>query len=525
MKFILYTLFVLALNNANAQNCWTAGNGSDGAFHATIDTSIVSGVYNYSSFTIDAGATVTVTGTTQLEIYCNGTAQIDGTLTVSGVAGSNGITSSAAGIGAIGIAGGGNGGDGSYSASLGGLTASPGANTGGGGAGTAWTGGGGAGHAFDGADSGGSGGFGGTMYGTSDLTSIFGGSGGGGGSGGYSCGGGGGGAGGGVIILFSDVLNISATGIISADGGAGGSDGTGNCGGGAGGSGGSVYLASPTLTVDGLVSALGGAGGASTVAGSPYYGTGGAGSGGRIRIDYATLNGTASITPAPYVGTVQPNNYSQALTICSTDSLIVGSNVYNTTGIYIDTLQTTQGCDSIITSNLTVLPTNSSSQSFDICMGDTVYVGMNMYTASGTYTDNFIGSNSCDSTVTTTVSVTDLDNTLSASGTTLTANETSASYQWIDCDNGNIAIAGATSQSYTPTVTGNYAVEVSSNNCSVTSSCILVDFTGINELELKTKTLVRITDFTGRETTFKPNTPLIYIYDDGSVERIIRIQE
>jgi hypothetical protein len=28
----------------------------------------------------------------------------------------------------------------------------------------------------------------------------------------------------------------------------------------------------------------------------------------------------------------------------------------------------------------------------------------------------------------------------------------------------------------------------------------------------------------GRETTFKPNTPLIYVYDDGSIEKVFRVK-
>lgn len=67
---------------------------------------------------------------------------------------------------------------------------------------------------------------------------------------------------------------------------------------------------------------------------------------------------------------------------------------------------------------------------------------------------------------------------------TLSSDETNplANYQWIDCDLGNAEILGETSISYTPTVTGNYAVVVSLNGCSDTSACTLVDFTGINEL-------------------------------------------
>ena len=41
---------------------------------------------------------------------------------------------------------------------------------------------------------------------------------------------------------------------------------------------------------------------------------------------------------------------------------------------------------------------------------------------------------------------------------------------------------------------------------------------GINELTT-TKSLIQILDMMGRETSFKPNTPLIYVYDDGSIEK------
>ena len=48
-----------------------------------------------------------------------------------------------------------------------------------------------------------------------------------------------------------------------------------------------------------------------------------------------------------------------------------------------------------------------------------------------------------------------------------------ATYQWIDCA-ANMDIAGETGQSYTPTVTGDYAVIVSNGACSDTSACTTV---------------------------------------------------
>jgi hypothetical protein len=57
---------------------------------------------------------------------------------------------------------------------------------------------------------------------------------------------------------------------------------------------------------------------------------------------------------------------------------------------------------------------------------------------------------------------------------TVTADQTGDSYQWLDCDNGNSEIAGATNQTYVATVNGNYAVEVTNGSCVDTSNCVAV---------------------------------------------------
>ena len=63
-------------------------------------------------------------------------------------------------------------------------------------------------------------------------------------------------------------------------------------------------------------------------------------------------------------------------------------------------------------------------------------------------------------------------NTVSNDGHTITANAIGGyTYQWLNCNNGNAPIAGATNQSYTPSVAGKYAVEISAGSCKATSSC------------------------------------------------------
>lgn len=73
----------------------------------------------------------------------------------------------------------------------------------------------------------------------------------------------------------------------------------------------------------------------------------------------------------------------------------------------------------------------------------------------------------------------------SLSGSTITSDAIGAQYQWLECDSLGLfpMIVGETGQSYQPTVTGYYAVEVTEAGCTDTSSCVLVDFTGIIELE------------------------------------------
>jgi hypothetical protein len=75
-------------------------------------------------------------------------------------------------------------------------------------------------------------------------------------------------------------------------------------------------------------------------------------------------------------------------------------------------------------------------------------------------------------------------NTVVVSGIQMTANQSSATYQWIDCTNGNALITGQTNQSYTATVNGQYAVIITRNGCVDTSNCITINSVGLQDLNL-----------------------------------------
>lgn len=67
-------------------------------------------------------------------------------------------------------------------------------------------------------------------------------------------------------------------------------------------------------------------------------------------------------------------------------------------------------------------------------------------------------------------------------GLTLEANLIGDNYQWLDCSNGNSVIPSETSQAFTPTQNGSYAVQVSDNSCTSISDCFVVDYLSTTEL-------------------------------------------
>lgn len=69
-----------------------------------------------------------------------------------------------------------------------------------------------------------------------------------------------------------------------------------------------------------------------------------------------------------------------------------------------------------------------------------------------------------------------LDNSITNNSSTLSANLSGASYQWVDCGT-NQPISGETGQSFTPSVTGDYAVEIDNGSCTLTSAC---EFVSVN---------------------------------------------
>ncbi|MBK8228046.1 MAG: hypothetical protein IPK70_12850 [Flavobacteriales bacterium] len=72
--------------------------------------------------------------------------------------------------------------------------------------------------------------------------------------------------------------------------------------------------------------------------------------------------------------------------------------------------------------------------------------------------------------------------TITVGDASLFCDATADAYQWIDCDNDSLPIAGATDQIYTPGGNGSFAVTITVDGCSSTSDCVDPISTGVASL-------------------------------------------
>lgn len=100
-----------------------------------------------------------------------------------------------------------------------------------------------------------------------------------------------------------------------------------------------------------------------------------------------------------------PAQLHRSLQICPGDSLFSGGAWQKTAGNYIDTLQSIAGCDSTVITELIVRPPAQSYPSIRMCAGDSIFAAGAWRREEGTYTDIFQSSDGCDSTVVTSVTV------------------------------------------------------------------------------------------------------------------------
>ncbi|MFZ6052076.1 PKD domain-containing protein [Halocola ammonii] len=241
------------------------------------------------------------------------------------------------------------------------------------------------------------------------------------------------------------------------------------------------------------------------------------------------------------------------------DSFAWNGSTYFESGIYLDTLTSAFGCDSIVELNLTIntvdfsvlendtsltaiseeatlqwldcdndfaeVP-NETSQTFQpettgnyavqithescidtsdcyyifICTSETYLVeeeacyeftwNGNTYSESGVYIDTLVNSVGCDSIIELDLTINSVDIFVSQNDSALYSDTENAEYQWLDCNDKFAEIPGETNQYFYPEITGSYALEITQNGCTEISDCYPIMIISVSEAELKNKSLI-----------------------------------
>src|SRR4030095_11836129 len=93
---------------------------------------------------------------------------------------------------------------------------------------------------------------------------------------------------------------------------------------------------------------------------------------------------------------------TNSVTVCNNQlPYIWNGNAYNAAGTYIDTLTSATGCDTIATLTLQISPMITDSTSATVCTNQLPYIwNGNAYNAAGIYVDTLTSSTGCDTIAT-----------------------------------------------------------------------------------------------------------------------------
>jgi hypothetical protein len=208
---------------------------------------------------------------------------------------------------------------------------------------------------------------------------------------------------------------------------------------------------------------------------------------------YTSSNNTAQFTLTSVNGcdSIVTLNLSVGSPTSSTDAQVacgpytwIDGNTYttaNNTAQFV--VPNSSGCDSTITLNLTFTTAINTTDNQTACDVFSWIDGNAYSTNNNTAQVTLTSVNGCDSIVTlnlvilgTTPSGTVIDNgdnTLTASGGT--------TFEWIDCAT-NLPIAGQTTATFAPTANGMYAAIVGNgSSCTDTTNCVVINTIGIGE--------------------------------------------
>jgi riboflavin synthase len=169
------------------------------------------------------------------------------------------------------------------------------------------------------------------------------------------------------------------------------------------------------------------------------------------------------------------NTGTDAQIACDSFVWIDGITYYEDNDEATFTLANEVGCDSVVTLNLVVNYSSAGTDEKTACQSYEWIDGIEYFEDNTSATFNLINSVGCDSVVTLNLDIIEVNLEVSNDDPVLTAIETDAAYQWLDCLNAYSEIVGANEESYIPENDGEYAVEISKLGCVDTSDCYTIE--------------------------------------------------
>ena len=201
---------------------------------------------------------------------------------------------------------------------------------------------------------------------------------------------------------------------------------------------------------------------------------------------YESTNDEGCINVATLILVINNSSTTQeSATVC--DSYDWNGVTYTESGTYNWVGLNSNGCDSIVIIDLTIINSYYTNNNVSLCFGESIDVGNNTYNETGSYIDTLTTVNGCDSIVTTNLTLySDIVSIITQSGSDITVNAVGGtspySYQWI---------TGEVTESITPLTNGNYWVIVNDINfCESDTSFFNVDWTHTSLSEIYINDLI-----------------------------------
>ena len=163
-----------------------------------------------------------------------------------------------------------------------------------------------------------------------------------------------------------------------------------------------------------------------------------------------------------------------------------GKYLWNKDGIYMDTLISAEGCDSVLTIDLKIHHPTYATHHISACKSFNSYSNNQTWFKSGVYKDTALNRMGCDSFLSIDLTINKADVDIIYIENQLIAKSESGFYQWMECiDHGRKSnIKGENNRLFLPPKNGAYALALSDNGCTDTSNCYYlfdVNLTSVKE--------------------------------------------